>query len=458
MTNKPLCVDLDGTLIATDSLWESILLLLRTWHICLLPFWLMRGKSYLKYKVAQHVRLKVATLPYYENVLTFLQEEKQKGRVLVLATAAHESIAQAVAKHLNLFDVVMASDLDTNLKGVNKRDALIKRFGVYDYIGDSKADIPIFEAANKSYLVGRDFAVPKKSWKIWLKALRPHQWTKNLLIFLPLFLSHQATEITKLVDVLLAFTAFSLAASAGYVLNDLLDLAADRIHKTKKYRPFAAGLIPIPYGLVLFGILLVGSLFISLWISLAFTIMVLIYLLLTISYSVYLKRKRVIDIFLLASFYTHRILAGGIVIMVPISSWLLGFSMFIFLSLAFLKRYIELANLHNRQKIKHRDYDVCDMEMIANMGANSGYLAVLVFALYINSDKITSLYTSPAFLWFICPILLYWITRVWFLANRNQLIDDPVQFVLTDKISWLAILSVIVLMMLATFVPQQLFY
>jgi 4-hydroxybenzoate polyprenyltransferase len=458
MTNKPLCVDLDGTLIATDTLWESILLLFRCFNIFLLPFWLMRGRAYFKYKIAQCVSLNITTLPYYENVLTFLREEKQKGRVLVLATAANERIAQAVAKHLNLFDIVIASDIHTNMKGVNKRDALIKRFGVYDYIGDSKADIPIFEAANKSYLVGRDFAVPKKSWKIWLKALRPHQWTKNLLIFLPLFLSHQATEITKLVDVSLAFAAFCLAASAGYVLNDLLDLAADRIHQTKKYRPFAAGLIPIQYGLVLFGILLAGSLFISLWVSLAFSIMVMIYLLLTISYSVYLKRKRVIDIFLLASFYTHRILAGGIVIMVPISSWLLGFSMFIFLSLAFLKRYIELVNLKQRHKIKHRDYDVCDMEMITNMGANSGYLAVLVFALYISSDNITSLYASPAFLWFICPILLYWITRVWFLANRNKLLEDPVQFVLTDKISWLVILSVIVLMVLAKFVPQQLFY
>jgi 4-hydroxybenzoate polyprenyltransferase len=177
--------------------------------------------------------------------------------------------------------------------------------------------------------------------------------------------------------------------------------------------------------------------------------MVVIYLLLTISYSVYLKRKRVIDIFILASFYTHRILAGGIVAMVPISSWLLGFSMFIFLSLAFLKRYIELYNLSDKKKIKHRDYDVCDIEMMSNMGANSGYLAVLVFALYINNDKITSLYTSPQILWFICPILLYWITRVWFLANRNRVLDDPVKFVLTDKMSWLVIVSMIVLVMLA---------
>ena len=450
MNNKPLCVDLDGTLIATDSLWESILLLFRTWQIFLVPFWLMRGRYYLKYKVAQHVSLNVTTLPYYENVLTFLKEEKQKGRVLVLATAAHESIAQAVAKHLNLFDVVMASDLDTNLKGVNKRDALIKRFGVFDYIGDSSADIPIFEAANKSYLVGKDFAIPKKSWTIWLKALRPHQWSKNVLIFLPLFFANQFTDFSKLVDVLLAFAAFSLAASAGYVLNDLLDLAADRIHKTKKYRPFASGLIPIPSALVLFGILIVSSLFISLWwLSLTFTMMLIIYLLLTISYSVYLKRKRVIDIFILASFYTHRILAGGVVIMVPISSWLLGFSMFIFLSMAFLKRYIELYNLSDRKKIKHRDYDVCDIEMMSNMGANSGYLAVLIFALYINNDKINSFYTSPQILWLVCPILLYWITRIWFLANRNRVLDDPVKFVLTDKISWLVILSIIILVMLA---------
>jgi len=471
-TEKPLCVDLDGTLIATDSLWESVFLLLRTnfWQSFLLPFWLLKGKVYFKHQIAQHVTLDAAVLPYRDNVLAFLQREKDNGRILILATAAHQKIAQAVAEHLKLFDEVIASDVHTNMKGATKRDALTQRFGIYDYIGDSRADLPILQAADEAFLVAstpalvkqvpcppeRVFSVPKVTWIIWLTALRPHQWSKNMLLFLPLVLSHEILIFAKLGNATLAFITFSLCASSGYILNDLLDLAADRAHPSKKHRPFAAGLIPIRYGFPLFAALVSASFFISFWwLPLSFTGMLALYLLLTISYSFYLKQKHIVDVIVLAGLYTHRILAGGVAVTVPSSSWLLAFSMFIFLSLAFLKRYVELLQLADNEVIKNRGYEVDDIDMIASMGPTSGYLAVLVFALYASSETVRLLYSSPFILWLICPILLYWITRVWFLAHRRQMLDDPVEFALTDKRSWFIIASIIFLMLLAKLIPQN---
>lgn len=474
-TNKqihlPLCVDLDGTLIATDTLWESLLLLLRQkfWLIFLLPFWLMRGKAYFKHQIAQRVTLDVTILPYRDNVLTFLQQEKNQGRRLILATAAHQKIAQAVAKHLNLFAEVFATQASCNLKGVTKCQLLEQRFGQkgFDYMGDSMADLPLFQAASRSFLVAPShallqkipfppeqiFTTPRSSWLTWLTAIRPHQWVKNSLLFVPLILSHRLLELGSLIEVGLAFIAFSLAASSGYILNDLLDLAADRQHPTKKRRPFAAGLLSIPQGLILFALLLSTSLVISsFWLSFSFTGMVLLYLLITVTYSFYFKRKLVIDVVVLAGLYTHRIFAGGIAVTVPISSWLLAFSMFIFISLAFLKRYTELLQLSEQQRMTHRGYQASDLEMVASVGASNGYLAVLVFALYINSEAVTQLYQSPFLLWLVCPLLLYWITRVWFLAHRQQMLDDPVEFALTDHTSWFVLSCIMGLMLLAKFI------
>lgn len=331
---------------------------------------------------------------------------------------------------------------------------------------DSDADLPILQAAEEAFLVAPSLALLKKtqcppqrvfsdikcSWLVWLKALRPHQWIKNVLIFLPLLLSHQLLELSKLGDVLLAFVAFSLAASAGYVLNDLLDLAADRVHRSKKHRPFASGQIPIQFGLPLFAALVGLSLMVSLsWLPWFFTGLLSLYLLLTITYSFYIKRLLIIDVIVLAGLYSFRIFAGGIAVAIPISSWLLAFSMFIFASLAFLKRYIELLHLTNKKTINSRNYQVDDIEMVASVGITSGYLAVLVFALYIDSKTVSSLYSSPLILWLICPVLLYWITRVWFLARRRQMLDDPVLFALTDKISWLVVVAIVVIMLLAEF-------
>ena len=463
----PLCVDLDGTLVATDTLWESIFLLLRkkTLLSFLLPLWLLRGRAYLKHRIAQHVKLNVATLPYRENILEFLKREQDRGRFIILATAAHQKIAYPIAKHLRIFAEVIASDATTNVKGTVKRDILLQRFGQFDYMGDSTADIPIFQAARYAFLVAPNRTLLKKipcpphrlfpiypiTLSTWLKLLRPHQWVKNVLIFLPLFLAHQFQDFQALTNAFSAFLAFSMAASAGYILNDLLDLPADRSHPTKKRRPFAAGNIPIAYGLPLFILLVALSLSSSIYfLSLNFAGLISSYLLLTMTYSFLLKSKMVLDVVVLAALYTFRIFAGGIAVSVGISSWLLAFSMFMFMSLAFLKRYTELLQLNHRKFVKHRDYNIEDIEMIASMGPTNGYLAVLVFALYINSDQVGN-YSSPFILWMICPPLLYWITRIWFLTHRRKMLDDPVKFALADPTSWVTVIGIIIVVLLAKF-------
>ncbi|MCV6639407.1 UbiA family prenyltransferase [Candidatus Albibeggiatoa sp. nov. NOAA] len=470
----PLCVDLDGTLVATDTLWESIFVLLRLnpLYCFLLPFWILKGKAYFKHQIAQRVTLNAALLPYRAEILDFINQQKQQGRSIILATAAHESIAKAVAQHLDIFDDVLANNEQINLKGVNKRNELEKRFGYqgFDYIGDAKADIPIFQASRTPYIVTASksllkklnfpapeqiFAVKPVCTRTWLKVLRAHQWVKNLLIFVPLIVSHQFFVMDKLVASILAFFAFSLVASAGYIFNDLMDLEADRQHPTKCNRPFAAGKIPIQRSLVFFVALLILSSLISfLWLPSGFFGMVMLYLLMTLTYSFYLKRKMILDVIILAGLFTHRILSGGIAASIYISDWLLLFSVFMFTSLAFLKRYIELLRLkdsNDRTGVKNRDYYVLDIDLVAQFGTTSAYLSVLVFAMYIYSGASIQ-YESPFILWMICPALLYWTTRVWFLANRRSLQDDPVLFALKDRVTWATIFFILAMMLLAKFV------
>lgn len=470
MDKTPLCVDLDGTLVATDTLWESILLFIKTkpWIICLFPLWLYKGRAYLKHQLAHYITLPVATLPYRQTVLTFLQQQYEQGRVLILATGAHYSIAQAVATHIKLFSEVIATDIHCNRIGIAKRDTLQKHFTTYDYMGDSTTDIPVLVAARHPFLVApsktlrakvycppeRTFLVPESVALAWLKVLRPHQWVKNVLIFLPLILAHQLLNLNKLTEVSIAFVTFCLMASAGYVLNDLLDLTADRQHPTKKDRPFAAGLLPIQYGLPYFFALVILALLIAnYFLSTSFVAILVFYLLLTLTYSLYLKQKPIIDVLLLASLYAQRVLAGGIATTIDVSAWLLAFSIFFFTSLAFLKRYVELGLLNAiDERVSSRGYIHADMAVIAQAGLTSGYLAVLVLALYINDETSQILYHTPLILWLICPLLLYWITRIWFFAHRQQMADDPVKFALFDSTSWLVAFCIAGLLVLAKFI------
>ena len=453
-----LCVDLDGTLLATDMLWESVLQLLkqRFYLLFVLPFWLVRGKAYLKHRLAAYVRINPATLPYREEVVSFLVKEKKRGRRIVLVTASDRELAKPIAQHLGLFHDVFASDGAVNLAGAKKRTMLESRFGYrkFDYVGNSTADLSVWESANAALLVEPSKRTLKKARHLSsvqrvfccevnrlreaVKALRCYQWSKNMLIFVPLLTSHQLFEGELVVRALAAFIAMSFCASSIYIINDFLDIEADRQHPKKRYRPFAAGTLPIPLGAILAALMGGGGLALS-WLTLphAFSWLLLVYISLSLSYSMFLKSKIVADVVALALLYTLRILIGGAAVGIIISPWLLAFSMFLFLSLAFVKRYGEIGVLEKplHPEIPGRGYIVDDKEWMRNMGGVSGYLSVLVFALYINSYH-TPLYSHPEVLWLACPPLLYWIGRIWLLAARGQVKDDPLVFTAKDRVSY----------------------
>ena len=470
--NRPLCVDLDGTLIASDALWESFILLLKTkpWLLPLVPLWYGRGKAQMKRKLVGLVQPNPAALPYRAEVIAYIEEAKHAGRPAYLVTASDQAIADGVGTHLGLFDEVIGSDGHNNLKGDKKAAYLEDRFGKggFDYVGDSPADVPLWSSSHTAVAVDPGSGVGAKARraneraeviepkvmaapKAVLKALRPHQWLKNVLLFVAPLLAHR-TELDLWIQVVLAFVAFSLTASSVYVLNDLLDLESDRQHRTKKRRPFASGALSIQAGLLLFPIVLSTGLIISvLMLPVAFTAALLGYWGLTTAYSFYLKRKMVIDVLTLAALFTYRVLAGGLAAGVDVSEWLLGFSMFFFLGLAFVKRYSELIQTQQKEldRIPGRGYWVVDLQLVTSFGPAAGFMAVTVFCLYIASPQVKQLYSNPQFLWLIAPILLYWITRIWLLAGRDQLHDDPVLFAVRDSQSYMAGLLTLVCLVLA---------
>jgi 4-hydroxybenzoate polyprenyltransferase/phosphoserine phosphatase len=454
----PLCVDLDGTLIRTDLLWESVVRLLRRnpLYAAVLPFWWLRGRAWLKRQVAARAEVDVATLPYHEQFLEFLRCERRQGRPICLATASDKRLAQAVAARLGLFTEVLASDGCANLRGSVKAARLVERFGEggFDYAGNSPDDLPVWARARQALVVNaspglaalaakratvsRVFDSPIPGRSPAAMALRPHQWVKNLILFVPLITSHQITRPVLALKGLGAFAAFCLCASGVYVMNDLLDLEADRRHPGKCSRPFAAGTLPIPAGLAAFPLLLAAGLCLAWRLSPSFAAVLGIYLVLTTSYSWRLKQVALLDVFCLAALYTIRLIGGHQATAVEYSFWLLVFSMFIFLSLALLKRFVELeaARRQNRPALEGRGYAAGDAQLVAALGSTSGYLAVLVLALYVNSEKVVVLYRRPMLLLLICPLLLYWISRAWMIAHRGQMHGDPIVFALKDRSSY----------------------
>lgn len=467
---RVLCVDLDGTLVATDLLWESLLVLLRErpWTLRLLPGWLAGGKAHFKREVARRVRLDVESLPYRPEVLHFLRAEHGAGRELVLATAADESFARAVAEHLGIFSAVLASDGVTNLSGSRKHRALEDRFGPggYDYAGNGFVDLPMWSTGGGAVLVaaprrlaarvrasGRvhaEFPHPGQRFRALLGALRVHQWVKNLLIFVPVLLDHRLLDPRAIFLATLAFVAFCMAASGGYVLNDMLDLAADRRHPRKRHRPFAAGVLSLSTGALLVPALFVAAMGLAAaTLSADFAWLLLLYIVLTGAYSFYLKRLPVVDVLLLAGLYTLRVLAGVEATAVRFSTWLLAFSMFLFLSLALLKRFAELSRGRTDadERVVGRGYIRADKEWLGSMGSASGYLSVLVLALYISSDEVVRLYNRPMLLWMVCPLLLFWVSRMWFLAHRGKIDEDPILETVRDRLSYVvgALVGVVLL-------------
>ncbi len=471
-SSLPLCIDLDGTLIQTDSLWESCLRLIsqKPFMLISLLLWLFLGKAGFKEKVSRHVKLAPGSLPFNTNLLKYLTQQRLHNRQLILVTAANKTIAEAIAAHLNIFDEILASDETHNLSGKNKAKVLVDKFGEkgFVYAGNADVDLNVWQHAAAAIVVNgseklsikaqqittieKEFPTKDKtSFKVILKAIRVHQWVKNLLIFTALILSHSWFNTTALHSIILAFFSFSFAASSIYLINDLIDLEADRKHQTKKYRPLAAGTLSIQSAVMIIPILLSFSLILALQLSSDFVSILILYLVLTTAYSLFLKPLVLLDVITLTSLYTLRIVAGAIAIDVPLSHWLLAFSMFIFLSLALIKRYSELKNLiqHGETNSASRDYHVDDLPAISLFGISSGYISVLVLVLYAHDLQAGTLYAQPDWLWFVAVAVLYWISRMWLLAFRGEMNEDPVLFAIHDRSSYFVALFVTVSLYLA---------
>lgn len=458
-----LVVDLDGTLVRSDTLYECFWAgMSENWGTIFAALsGLGQGRAALKRKLEQITQIDAATLPYNQVVLDYVRNWRNAGGRAVLVTAADDALAQRVATHLSLFDEAHGSDGTLNLKGERKADFLDGRYGEggYAYMGDSTADLPVWKRAKKAITVDAPAALRKQvtalgvdredivsgSRGAYLEALRPHQWLKNVLVFVPAFAA-QSFETVILLQALLAFVAFSLASSSGYVLNDLMDLHADRAHPRKSGRPLASGRLPIAHGTAMMPLLLLGGLGIAALSGPPLVGVVATYFAVTTLYSAVLKQRAVADIGTLAGLFTLRIMAGGVATGLGLSVWLLAFSMFFFFALAAVKRLAELVDLEKRgvTAARRRGYSVEDLPMIAQMAIASGYISVLVLALYLNSPAVQELYTAPWMLWGICLVLMYWISRVVLNTHRGQMLDDPIVYALRDRTSRVCILLVIV--------------
>jgi 4-hydroxybenzoate polyprenyltransferase len=471
-TALPLCVDLEGTLVKTDLTAEAVLLLAKQspWMLPQLLWRALRGWAHFKRRLFQVALPNAELLPYRAETLDFLRREHAAGRPLILISSADERMARAVADHLGIFDHVLASNGRIHCAGAARGRAIREYLGKRDFIdlGDSGPDAAIWNSADETppaAPAGRlleqrraDEAPrapgPRRETSVLratAKALRPHQWVKNLLVLLPLFLAHQVDQLAKAGTALVAMAAFCCCASAIYVLNDLLDLESDRRHPTKRRRPFAAGELSPRAGLLLSPALCsLGLAAAARFVSGEFCGLLAVYVCLTTAYSVFLKKKLALDVLLLAGLYTYRMLAGASAVDVELSQWLLAFSMFFFFSLALGKRYVELSRRKGdaNETLPGRGYRSEDLSLLESLGPTSGYLAVLVLCLYLESKPVQELYANPRLLWLACPVLLYWLTRFWLLAKRREIADDPVVFALKDKAS-LASIALTALVVLA---------
>lgn len=453
-----LAVDLDGTLLRGDLLAEGLvrLVLPRAWRIVGAVGALARGgRAGLKSWVGNAVELNGLGLPWNSEAVAFCASWAERGGQVVLATAADAQAARRVTSHFPFISRVIGSEGGRNLKGAAKAAGLVEAFGVegFDYVGDSSADVPVWRAAKNAWLVGterertafgRELDKPLQTiagsggtGAGWWRALRPHQWLKNLLVFFPLIAAHRWTDATCWGQTGLVFFGLCALASAAYLINDLADLDADREHPRKRGRPFASGAWPISSGVAAAACLVVVGLgFASLagWAALLATGG---YFLLSLLYSLVFKTMPILDAVFLSGLYTYRMILGGVAAGVMISPWLLAFSTTFFLGLAFLKRFVELTHLPDGVEalLLRRGYGKSDLGFVLTVGVASGFLSVVVLALYLDSSASRALYAAPEWLWLIALILLFWILRVWFLAGRKAMHDDPVWFAARDGVT-----------------------
>ncbi len=468
---RPLCVDLDGTLVKVDTLYDSFLLLVRKDPRAIFnaPRWLAGGKANLKAHIARAISLDVTRLPYNQPLLDYLKAQNALGRPIFLATGADAQLAQRVAAHLAIFSGVLASDGRSNLTGRTKLARFRELFpnGGFDYIGNAAPDVDLLAAsvqpqmANPSFAlrallrargisVAQCFTDRAPRVKSVVRAMRVHQWAKNFLVLLPFILAHK-WQLAPARSAFIAFLCFSLCASATYLVNDLLDIENDRHHPRKRFRPFAAGDLSVPAGVGLFALLAALSAACLFLLPLSFSILLAIYFASTLAYSFKLKSIVLIDVIALSGLYTLRLFAGGAATHTPISHWLAGFSILLFFSLAVVNRYAERLPTLQVGVAPHtgRGSRLSDIDQMRSFGTASAFAAVVVFANYISGFDVAVLYRKPGMLWLIMPLLILWLCRIWLLASRGELNEDPVAFAITDRVSLLIAVAIAAIALLA---------
>ena len=450
-------VDLDGTLISTDILYESALKFIRASPLGLvfLILWLVQGRAFLKSRLAHEAIPHIQSLPYNKDLIEWLKSEKAKGRSIVLCTGSDIKIATRVADHLGLFDCIIASDGITNNVGLNKRKALEEQFGPkgYDYVGNCLADNPAWEGARNAIAINsrkvnsrilkklgnlvQVIDQPRATTLEWMTIFRIHHWLKNSLLGVPLLTAGPLDNVALIGTLSLAFLSFGFCASAIYVINDLLDLEHDRLHQRKRHRAFASGKVEAKHGLILAPLLGIGGAISAAFVGFDFALCILAYSIIAIAYSMVFKRYAVVDCFVLAGLYTVRLMAGSAATGVPLSFWLMAFSGFLFLSLAFLKRFAELERqlTGGQIKIEGRGYFTADIPVILGLGLAAGYSSVLVFALYLNGGRVSNFADRNQLGWLGCVVILFWITHMWLQAQRGKMNDDPLIFAVKDRTS-----------------------
>lgn len=466
----PLCIDLDGTLIATDSLWEGVvsILIRRPWLIFAMVAWAVSGKAVLKREVAARLAHEGCDWPYRAEVVERIKQARDAGQPVWLVTGAAEKTAMAIAGHLGLFDKVLHSTDQENLTARRKRDRLLSLCGDggFDYAGNSRDDLAVFDAARRVIIVAPDAAarhwgarheaeilpLARVSRVALLKSIRVHQWLKNVLIAVPLVLNHEFANAGLILAAIAAFFSFSFLASTVYIVNDIADLSNDRQHPRKRLRPLASGAVSIPVISATAGVLLLASVGLASLLPPLFWGVLALYAVITTAYTFVLKRKLLVDVFTLAALYTLRIIAGAAATGTELSFWLLAFSIFFFLSLALVKRYVELDDLADEagSQLKGRSYVGCDKDMIGQAGIASAFSAAMVLALYVDSNEVSSMYAQPWLLWPLCPLILYMQLRIWVLARRTQMHEDPVVFIMRDWRSQMTTVAGAALVILAS--------
>ncbi len=454
----PLALDLDGTLLRTDSLMETLVAYLRQnpLRIVTVILWLLRGRPHLKHQLAARAKYDPECWPQNDDLVAYAEAQAAAGRTVVLATATDARIAAAMRARFPFLAEAFASDGATNLKSGAKARALSTRFpGGFVYAGDSRADLKVWDRAAGAILAGHSrgltaaaakrapveaqFFAPGPSLKVWIKALRLHQWAKNALIFVPLLLGGKALDVQAWIACVIGFVGMGVLASSTYLINDLVDLESDRRHWSKRRRPLASGALPLAHACVAAPIGMVGGLALGYWAGgLAGAGILLVYAAITLAYSFSLKRVPMLDAVTLGVLFTVRLGMGIVFAGVVPGAWLLVFSMFLFTSLSLAKRATEIRRMVDRglATVAGRGYVASDLTTVAGFGAASAVAATLVLVLYLIDEAFAkSFYSAPVLLWVLPLGLSLWLGRIWLLCGRGELEDDPVIFAVKDRIS-----------------------